>query len=420
MRVLVLGSATSIGFRALGIHRVTYGGGWVENLIKALTDNTVEIYSAFVIGELDKISYGTEEKIHFVGVPEFRGSLNARFNKFVDAFNEILDNIHPDVVHIIGTEREYDYALFKAFNNPKKTIVSITGLLTYYAYHFLGNIDRCILKRKTFGDIVRRWGPINEQKSFYVLSKYEKKLIQESEFIFGRTTWDNTCSYLLNPNLNYVHCGEIINPIYYTNNWEYENCDKHRIFVSQASYPIKGFHYLIQALPYILSKYPDTKVYVAGTNLFDSSFMGGLKRNTYANFLLKLLRKLNIDKNCIVFTGCLKPNEMLNQYLKANVAVLPSIIENSPNSLGEAMLLDVPCVASYVGGVPDMMEHNKSGYVYPSDEPYMLAKFILNIFDDINKSKEFSMYSRILSKKFFSKEDVVRTTVDTYKKLSIN
>ncbi|HIS58965.1 MAG TPA: glycosyltransferase family 4 protein, partial [Candidatus Faecousia faecipullorum] len=51
-----------------------------------------------------------------------------------------------------------------------------------------------------------------------------------------------------------------------------------------------------------------------------------------------------------------------------------------PNSLGEAMLLGVPSVASDVGGVADMMDHGKEGYICQPTAPYMLAHHICRIF----------------------------------------
>ena len=82
----------------------------------------------------------------------------------------------------------------------------------------------------------------------------------------------------------------------------------------------------------------------------------------------------------IEFLGSLSGEEMKQAFLDANVFVLPSTIENSPNSLGEAMLLGVPCVAADVGGVTTMMRHRLEGEVYPSTAPYMLAFYVENIF----------------------------------------
>jgi glycosyltransferase involved in cell wall biosynthesis len=84
----------------------------------------------------------------------------------------------------------------------------------------------------------------------------------------------------------------------------------------------------------------------------------------------------------IVFTGLLSEEEMCKRYLNSNVFVCPSSIENSPNSVGEAQLLGVPCVASYVGGVPDMVKNEETGLLYRFDEAEMLAKAVCRIFED--------------------------------------
>ena len=57
----------------------------------------------------------------------------------------------------------------------------------------------------------------------------------------------------------------------------------------------------------------------------------------------------------------------------------PSAIENSPNSLGEAQLLGVPCIAAYVGGVPDMMRGCEDN-MYRFEEAEMLAEKICETF----------------------------------------
>ena len=67
---------------------------------------------------------------------------------------------------------------------------------------------------------------------------------------------------------------------------------------------------------------------------------------------------------------------MKERFLKSNVFVSPSTIENSPNSLGEAMLLGIPCISSDVGGVKNLLKHEEEGYVYQTDAPYMLAYYV--------------------------------------------
>ena len=59
------------------------------------------------------------------------------------------------------------------------------------------------------------------------------------------------------------------------------------------------------------------------------------------------------------------------------------------------MLLGVPTVASDVGGVTSMLTHGKDGFVYPSDEPYMLAHYIGEIFDHPDLAQTLSESARI-------------------------
>ena len=64
----------------------------------------------------------------------------------------------------------------------------------------------------------------------------------------GRTTWDQACTYLINPKVKYHFCNETLRSEFYKDRWKVENCNKHTIFISQASYPIKGFHKFLEAL----------------------------------------------------------------------------------------------------------------------------------------------------------------------------
>ncbi len=57
------------------------------------------------------------------------------------------------------------------------------------------------------------------------------------------------------------------------------------------------------------------------------------------------------------------PGEMAQVYRAADVFVLPSLSENLPNTIMEAMACGTPCVGFRVGGIPEMIEHKKTGYV---------------------------------------------------------
>lgn len=71
---------------------------------------------------------------------------------------------------------------------------------------------------------------------------------------------------------------------------------------------------------------------------------------------------------------------MKRQFLDANVYVMPSAIENSPNSLCEAQMLGTPVVASYCGGTPTLLTEGETGYFYRYEEYEMLAQIVIKLF----------------------------------------
>lgn len=86
---------------------------------------------------------------------------------------------------------------------------------------------------------------------------------------------------------------------------------------------------------------------------------------------------------------------MCEQYIKSNVFVSASTIENSPNSLGEAMLVGCPVISSDVGGVKNMLIHGVEGFIYQSTAPYMLAYYVKEIFRNKDLAIRFSKNAKI-------------------------
>ncbi len=110
----------------------------------------------------------------------------------------------------------------------------------------------------------------------------------------------------------------------------------------------------------------------------------------------------------------LKEKEILNRLLKTNVFVLPSVIENSSNSLAEAMLLGMPCVATNTGGTMDMLEHKKEGFLYPYTEPAMCAEYINRFFNDEKLCVEYGANARYKALVRHNPENNVRDILEIY------
>ena len=123
-----------------------------------------------------------------------------------------------------------------------------------------------------------------------------------------------------------------------------------------------------------------------------------------------------MEKN-VEFVGRCKADEMIKNYLKSRIFICPSSIENSPNSLGEAQLLGTPVIASYVGGVPDMVIHNETGLLYRFEEVEMLAENIRTVFNNSAFSLEVSKNAISTANLRHNRQINLKKTVDIYSEI---
>jgi glycosyltransferase involved in cell wall biosynthesis len=275
-----------------------------------------------------------------------------------------------------------------------KNVISIQGLVSVISKHYTSNLPLNLLNKYTFRDLIKRDCINQQQKKLARKGKAEIEAIKKTDNIIGRTSWDRVSTKQINIQAKYHFCNEILRAEFYRHMWTVEKCERHSIFISQGSYPIKGLHIILEAMPIILTQFSSAKLYIAGPNIIKSEYLNDkLRKTTYSKYIEKLICLYNIYNN-VHFTGPLEEKSMCERYLKSNVFVCPSSIENSPNSLCEAMILGVPSIASYVGGIPDMLSHGEEGYLYQSDAPYMLAHYVCEIFKSDKLSMEFSIKAR--------------------------
>lgn len=400
-----------------------FGGGWMVDLSMQLSNaKDCELAIAFPIDKSNvQLQYSLHEKIVGIGIPMEKNSLKIDYD-VIEQYEKVINKFKPDVIHIWGTEYAHTYCAVKACENLgciNRAIISIQGLVSVYARHFWGYIDKRKECFSSLRDILKRNTLKKQQKYFEIRGNFEKEALKKIKYVIGRTDWDKACVQQINPNVKYFFCNETLRKSFYNRKWNIDECMKHSIFVSQCQYPIKGLHMLLEAMPKILERYPNAHIFTTGRPKLDLGWKETLKLTSYEIYLKKLIEKNNLKQH-ITFLGELDEVEMCNQYCKSHVFVSPSSIENSPNSVGEAMLLGVPVVSSDVGGVKNMLEHNKDGYIYPADEPYMIAHYVCNIFDDDDKAIEFSKNAYLHASMTHNGQKNLETLLNIYSKIIKN
>lgn len=389
------------------------GAGWMINLAHYLiNEHKIELSIVSLSTLINELKILKGNNITYYLIPYGKG--NKMYNKEYESYMlKIRDMIKPDIVHIHGTEFTHGLAYVRACGNSH-VVISLQGIKSGIARHYLAGLSfRDILKNITFRDVIK--GSLyKEQKSFFNTGIFEQELFNSINHVIGRTEWDRVQVLTSNPKINYHFCNEILREEFYAGHlWQYNKCIQHSIFLSQAWYPLKGAHQVLKALPLILKRYPNTQIRIAGPDITSYSGIYKFKHeSTYSHYLRKLINQLGIKEH-IHFLGNLTSEQMMQEYLRANVFVCPSSIENSPNSLGEAQILGVPHVSSYVGGVPDMMKGNEEN-LYRFEEIEMLSEKICTIF----ANKEIQINMSAIAKKRHDPHNNSRCMFNIYKTIS--
>lgn len=386
-------------------------GGWlisVADEIEKMDDVNLSIM--FINNVISKgINCKQDKGISFIGVNWDNDTDLEKIN----IMKEVIKKIDPDVIHIWGTEGEHSYYMSvaaKELGISSKVVVSIQGLVSMYTYHYMNGLPWSTQCIPTFRDIIRKDTLLKQKNTFYKNGGREKKTINNVANVIGRTFWDEYSTKMINPNITYYFNNETLRESFYENEWNVDKYIKHRIFVSQAQYPIKGFHFLLEAVAMLKKEYPDISVVVGGR---DNTFKKGLLITAYGKYIDKLIKRNNLEEN-IKYVGMLSEKEMVQAYLDAEVFVSASSIENSPNSVAEAMLLGMPVVSSNVGGVADMLVHNQEGFLYQSDAPYLLAHYIKRFFESDELKIEMGRRAKLHAHVTHDKDKNVKQLVNIY------
>lgn len=356
-------------------------GGWVESMAKQLRKrDDIELFVACK-SNVNQFFDLAIDGVRYLSMPY---SSKTKLETLEQACSKIIDKVQPDLIHIEGTEFLHAKAMM---NMGKKyhiqTVVSMQGILNGYYNYQCGQLQiDDMMYSKSLTNIFAAW-ILHLRKRFWFMPrmKPEREIIEQAENILGRTTWDRAHTYAINPNAKYFSCNRVLRDSFYVTNWDIEKIERHSIYVGNGYFALKGLHFVIMALPQLIREYPDVKLYVAGYKPYEENDSRSFIKKGYAAYLKKLIKDLHVEKH-VEFTGPLQANEVAEKLSKVNAYVLCSAIENSPNTLGEAMLVGTPCISAYVGGVSDMATDGKEALHYRCDEPNLLAWNIKQIFDN--------------------------------------
>ncbi|HEX9972247.1 MAG TPA: glycosyltransferase, partial [bacterium] len=149
----------------------------------------------------------------------------------------------------------------------------------------------------------------------------------------------------------------------------------------------KGLHVLLDAIPKVLEE-TNVKLLVAGEFYDDEQ---GYRDQ---------IQRLGISDSVSIFADYIPNEEVGLYYSAADVVVLPYISATQSGIVQIAYNYDKPVITTNVGGLPEVIDEGKTGFIVPSEDVAALAKSIVHFFkikDKIDFSKNISEYKKQFS-----------------------
>ena len=159
----------------------------------------------------------------------------------------------------------------------------------------------------------------------------------------------------------------IIDIARFSNPAPYRDSRRH-LLVARNLEPIYDNETAIRAFSIVHRSYPDATLTIAGSG-------------PLAESLGVLAKHLGLAE-AITFAGRLDRDAMANAYRVADIAINPSLVDNMPNSVLEAMASGIPVVSTNVGGVPFIVKDEQTALLVPPKSPDAMAQAILRLMND--------------------------------------
>lgn len=388
-------------------------GGWLKALDEEL-QNQVDLHIAFHNG-YDDISTFKYKNTTYHPIKIYKNKFHKYWSifmnkviddEFKDEYLKIINEVKPDIIHIHGTENPFG-CIIDEVDIP--VVISIQGILTVYFHKYCSGIEKQYLSVSKRKKVFFRE---NFKKNYLKMKKMveiERENLLKCKYIFGRTDWDKRITRILAPDSIYYNCDEMLRETLYYNKWEYSQNNFFKIFTTNSNNYYKGLETICESL-YLLNKvYKNFTWHVAG-----------IKNN---DLIVKVVKKKlgsKYPKDNLILLGNLNEHDLIEELLNSNVYVMPSHIENSPNNLCEAMILGIPCISTFVGGVGSLITDHYDGILIQDGDPYAMAGAILELANNPEKSIKLGQNARETALKRHDKNRIVNELINNYNQIINN
>ncbi|MBI3582436.1 MAG: glycosyltransferase family 4 protein [Nitrospinae bacterium] len=170
---------------------------------------------------------------------------------------------------------------------------------------------------------------------------------------------------------------------------------------------LKGTHIFAEAIPFILKVVPDVSITLIGRDTNT-----GQNNSSMKSFLESLIPEKIRDK--VIFTGNIERGRLVDYYRESAICVAPSLYENFPNTVLEAMSCGKAVVASNTGGIPEVIEDGISGLLVKTGDAKDLAEKVIMLLKKRDMRENIGINARKRIESLYSKAAVAKNVEEVY------
>jgi glycosyltransferase involved in cell wall biosynthesis len=386
-------------------------GGWISSL-QRVVEAVPEIQLGFVFyteQAMVPFEYGGTSyfPVQPLGSSKGKRLVNrvagkAETDENLPVFLRVIEQFKPDIIHVHGTE--FPFGLIQRVVRDIPVVVSIQGNLTVYHEKYFAGLGLPGLWRgwRTGYPFYRA-----DYKIWRRRMETEQEILRRTRHVFGRTDWDRRVAVALAPEAEYFHVDEVIRPGFYKLEWKAGQRERPVFFTTSSPSIYKGFEVVI-----------DTARVLVGRGVAFEWRVAGLKADDPLVRLTCKVRKVDdLAGLNIRLLGTLTEEAVADQLMHSDAYVQVSHIENSPNSVCEAMLAGVPVIASLAGGTGSLLRDGEHGVLLQDGDPYALAGAMREALEQPEKHAAMAAEGRKVAQRRHDPAAIVTEMIGRYKEI---
>lgn len=324
----------------------------------------------------------------------------------VEYYRKVVEDFKPDIINFFGTETPFP-TVIPHIDIPH--VIWFQGNLTVYHQQWHAGISRWqSLRAESFKDLLLARSDTHSflQNSQFV--KREKKIFGFAQNFIGRTAWDSRLVSTMAPQAQYHHCDEVMRDDFHRHKWRpHTGRGKMMITSTFRDNLYKGLEVAMSAYQLLKKTSPIPVQW---------NIVGVAEGSHYAK-VCRFKSGLKKEDQNFRLAGSLPADKIISGMLEADLFVHPSHIDNSPNSLCEAMMLGLPIVSTNVGGIPTMLADEEEGLLVQNGDQFALAGAILDLIQHPHKAQQLGQAAMHRAHKRHDRKKIITQLVEVYNKI---